>query len=160
MARRRTVRKESVLASTGSVSFGGRDDRRVVRNDLYPLPVDRTVELRFELGLDWDGEFDLDSEVIRGARVKPVVFVDEEKADLVDRDAMKEMISSLGAIYVRTPAVHVIRKRVKRDERHDVEIPLEESLRLFAEETRPEDAEEKIDYAVALAREADAGDEK
>jgi hypothetical protein len=49
---------------------------------------------------------------------------------------------------------------VKRDDRHDVELSLEESIRVFAEETRPADVGEKVAFAVEIAREADGGEKE
>jgi hypothetical protein len=138
-------------------THGGRDDGAVVRENFLPLPVDRTVELRIEIGESFDGEIGGFPD-LAGARVKPVVFVPEERAELFDRDALREKLEEAGAIYVKAPTVHTIRRVVRRDARHDVDVPLEESLRIFAEETKPRDADAKVEFAAALAREADAGE--
>lgn len=153
--------REAIAALSGGIaretSHGGREDGAVVREDFLPLPVDRTVEIRLDLDLDFAGDFDVRDD-LEGARVKPVVFVPEERADLVDREALRTALLERGAVYVKAPLVHVVRREAKRDARHDVEVPLEESLRLFVEETRPRDAEAKVEFAAALAREADAGE--
>ncbi len=155
MARRKAARDPLAVLSGGVVSettHGGRADGAVVRENFLPLPVDRTIELRLEFGEDL-GDVD-----VEGARVKPILLVPEEKADLVDREGLRSKLMEKGAVYVKAPIVHVVRRAVKRDERHDADVPLEESLRLFAGETKPRDAEEKVAYAVALAREADAAE--
>jgi hypothetical protein len=161
---RRKVANDPIAVLSGGVvsetTHGGRADRAVVRENFLPLPVDRTLELRIELGEDFDGDLDLllvDVDV-RDARVKPVVFVPEERVDLLDRETLRERILAIGAKYCKAPVVHVVRKVVRRDVRHDAEIPLEDSLRIFAEETKPRDTEEKIAFAAELAREADAGE--
>jgi hypothetical protein len=155
VARRRVARDPLAALSGGIASettHGGRDDGAVVRENFLPLPVDRTLELRLEFGENL-GDVD-----VRGARVKPILFVPEEKADLVDREALRAKLIERGAVYVKAPTVHVIRKAIKRDERHRADVPLEESLRLFAGETRPRDADAKGEFAAALAREADAAE--
>jgi hypothetical protein len=160
--KRRPADPISVL-SDGVVSettYGGREDGSIVRENFIPLPVDRTIEVRLELAENFDGDLDLlltDLD-FRDARVKPVLFVPEAVVDLLSRDALRESILQAGALYCRTPIVHVVRTVVHRDERHDVEIPLEESLRIFAEETKPRDADGKVSFAAELAREADAGE--
>jgi hypothetical protein len=122
-----------------------------------PLPVDRTIELRFDLGDDWDGAIELEPD-LTGARVKPVVHVAEAVVERFDRNGLKDRILEAGATYCKAPVVHVVRTVVKRDDRHDVELSLEESIRVFAEETRPADAGEKVVFAVEIAREADGGE--
>lgn len=162
MKRRKVARNPISVLSDGNVSetsFGGRDDRVVVKQNFLPLPVDRTIELR------WDfTRADLETEIpisdVTGARVKPVVYVAEDALDLFDREELRERIIAAGAKYVKAPTVHVVRGTTYRDERHDVEIPLEESLRLFSEETSPRDSAEKIAFAAELAREADAGEKE
>jgi hypothetical protein len=161
MAKTKRVPRKKVVRSTPALERWGGTPTDVPGHHFVPLPADRTIELRFELGEDWDGGFEpADFPDVLGARVKPVLFVAEERADLVDREAIRATLEELGAIYVRAPLVHVVRKVVRRDERHDVEIPLEESIGLFAEETKPRDAEAKVAFALELAREADAEDEE
>lgn len=160
MAKTRRVPRKKVARSTPALERLGATPTDVPGQHFVPLPVDRTVELRLEFGADWDGEIVYARSDVEGARVKPVVFVAEEKADLVDREAIRATLVELGAVYVRAPMVHVVRNVVRRDERHDVEIPLEESIRLFAEETKPRDAEAKVAFALELAREADADEEE
>ena len=156
----RRVRRKKVVRTTPALERWAAEPTEVPGQHFVPLPVDRTIELRFELGEDWDGNLVFSKGDVEGARVKPVVFVAEERADLVDRDAIRATLEELGAVYVRAPLVHVVRKVVRRDERHAVEIPLEDSIELFAEETKPRDAAEKVAFAVALAREADAGEKE
>lgn len=154
MPRKKVARDPISVLSGGVVAenvFGGR-----VRQNFLPLPVDRTLELRFDLGDEFDGTLDLDVDV-EGARVKPVVFVPEGKVDLLDREEIQRALLAAGAKYVKVPVVHVVRTVAHRDERHDVEISLEESIRIFAEETKPRDVDEKVAFAAALARESDAG---
>lgn len=122
---------------------------------ILPLPVDRLVEVVYQLDRDFDGVFEVPPSV-EGARVKPVVYVPEEKLELVRKDELRELLLRAGAVYVKAPTVHVIRKRRRRDERHDVELDLEASLAIFAEETGADAA--KVEFAAALAREADAGE--
>ena len=122
-----------------------------------PLPVEPTREIRFELDADWDGRWKIDPELVRGARIKPVVFVPEERASEVDKASLRQLFLDTGATYCKLPEVHVHRKEVRRDARHDVELSIEESLWLFASETRPKNTEDKVLFAAALAREADAG---
>lgn len=128
-----------------------------LREDVVDLPVDRMLELVWDLGDDFDGTFPVSAEDVSGARVKPVVFCPEEKLELVDKAALRDALLDAGAVYVKAPTVHVVRKKERRDERHDVELELEASLELFAEETRVRDPEGKIAFAAELAREADAG---
>lgn len=157
MAATRRVPRKKVARATGLERFEARATE-VPGHHFVPTPADRTVEVRVELGEDWEGGIEFPD--VRGARVKPVIFVAEERADLVDREAIRTVLEELGAVYVRTPLVHVVRKVVRRDERHAVDLPLEESIRLFAEETTPRDAGEKIAFALELAREADAGEKE
>lgn len=128
-----------------------------IRRYAVPLPVERTLELTFEFDAAWDGALP-DFGDVDGARVKPVLFVPEELTDLVDREAWRDALLEAGATYVKTPTVHVVRRRTKRDERHAAQLSLEESLRIFAEETGGA-PKERIEFAAALARDADAGDE-
>jgi hypothetical protein len=155
VARAKTVLDPLVALSGGVVSrttFRGR-----ATNSFLPLPVDRTIELRIEIGEDFSGDFELGNlDRFVGARVKPVLYVRESAVETVDRSALRDAILALGAKYVKTPIVHVVRRIVRRDERHDVELDLEDSLRLFAEETGVSDPERKVAFAVALARESDA----
>ena len=161
MTRTRRVPRKKVARSTPALERWEATPTEIPGHHFVPLPVERTIELRLELEADWDGGFEpTDFPDVLGARVKPVVFVVEERANLLDREALRASLEELGAVYVRTPLVHVLRKVVRRDERHDVEIPLEESIELFAEETKPRDAEAKVAFAVALAREADAGEKE
>lgn len=120
------------------------------------LPVEPTRELRFELDANWDGRWPIQPTLVAGARIKPVVFVPEAIAANVDKFGLKAEFEALGATYVKTPHVHVVREKTTRDARHAVDLPLEESLRIFAEETRTSDLA-KVAFAAAIAREADAG---
>lgn len=131
-------------------------DRGYVKHHFLPLPADRTLEIRWDLDDDFDGSFEF-PDGVSGARVKPVIHVPEGKVGLVDRDGLRKVLLDAGAIYCKAPTVHVARRKVKRDERHAVEVPLEESLRIFAEETNPRDPDRRVEFAAALAREADAG---
>lgn len=136
----------------------GDSGRFVVRNKFVDYGAQPTRELRWELRSDWDGEFLVPSKDVKGARIKPVILIPEEVVNLLDRHALKQRILDLGAVYCKVPIVHVLRNRVKRDERHRVELSLEESLGIFADETRPKDSEGKVKFAVSLAREADSGE--
>ncbi len=129
---------------------------KIPGNRFVELPVDRALELRFDLDLAFDGAFRLPD--VAGARVKVVVYVPEDVADLVDRVSLRNQIEEAGAIYVKDPVVHVIRSEVRRDARHEADLSLEESIAIFAAETSPRDAENKVAFAVALAREADGGE--
>ena len=132
------------------------DRIRRPRERFLPLPVDRHVELTFEFPETIDLAV-FDSNVVVGARVKPIVIVSEEKLETLDREAIRRAILEKGAVHCRAPEVRVVRRKVKRDERHAADVPLEESLRIFAEETRARNAEWKVGFAAELAREADAG---
>ena len=125
------------------------------RERFVELPVDRHVELLLDFAEDPD--LAIDEGLVRGARVKPVVVIPEEKLETFDRDALREAVLAAGAEYCRAPEVRVVRKRTKRDERHSADVPLEESLRIFAAETRARDSDAKVAFAAELAREADAG---
>lgn len=129
-----------------------------VRNKFVDYGAQPTRELRWELSPDWNGDLQISKKDVKGARIKPVILIPEEVVNLLDRHALKKIILDLGAVYCKVPIVHVLKKRAKRDDRHRVELSLEESLKLFAEETRPEDPEEKVKFAAALAREADSGE--
>ncbi len=129
-----------------------------VRNRFVNYNAQPTRELRWELRSDWDGEFRVRKGDVKGARIKPVILIPEEAVSFLDRHAIRQKILDFGAVYCKVPIVHVLRERVKRDDRHRVELSLEESLRIFAEETRPEDPEGKVKFAAALAREADSGE--
>lgn len=156
MPRRKTVRDPISVLSNGAVSkttHGGRDDGAIVSEHFLPLPVDRTLELRWDVGVVPE---EMEIPDVVDARVKPVVYVEE--GAIFDAEKFKKVLLEAGAKYVRSPLVHVVRRETRRDERHDVEIPLEESLGLFAEETSPRDPEGKIEFAAAVAREADAGE--
>ena len=131
--------------------------RREVGDRFLPLPAEPTRELRWDLPEDWDGAIPVDADLVRGARVKPVVTVPEARLAALDPEALRARILELGATYCKAPLVHVLRKRTARDERHATELPLEDSLAIFAEETRVRDPEEAVRFAAALAREADAG---
>lgn len=158
MPRRKTA-NDPVSALSGGIisqrSHGGREDGAVVMETVLPLPIDRTLEIRWDVGDDLSALPD-----VAGARVKPVVFVREEDAAALDLVDLRNRILGAGAVYCRAPIVHVVRSEVKRDARHAADVPLEESLRIFAEETRPEDAGAKVEFAAGLAREADAGEEE
>lgn len=125
------------------------------REEFLPLPVDRPLELVWDLDADWDGTLALPD--VTGARVKCVLRVVEERAALADPAALRRRVLEAGAVFCKTPEVVVLRRRELRDERHAVDLPLEESLRLFAAETLVPDPEAKVAFAAALAREADAG---
>jgi len=127
------------------------------RERFLEVGADRTIELRWELEASWDGRFRVDPEEVAGARVKPVILVPEELVEHVARHELRQTILDAGAVYCKVPTVQVIRRKVTRDARHHVDLPLEDSLRLFAEEVTAEDAEEKVKFAATLAREADAG---
>ncbi len=122
------------------------------------LNADKTREVVFELSSDWNGVFFIDPKLIKGARIKPVVFVPEELSAQVDRHVLRQAILDAGAIYCKVPTVHISRKKVTRDERHDVTLTLEESLNIFAEETNPTDAPNLISFAAKIARQADEGE--
>lgn len=134
-----------------------RVDHPGITTYFLPLPAEPTREVRFNLDDDWDGTWSLNSDV-SGARVKPVVSVPEGSAEAVDRAALRKLILDAGAVYCKQPEVHVRRREVRRDARHDVELSLEDSLRIFAEETQPRDAERFVKFAAAIAREADSGE--
>lgn len=121
--------------------------------EFVELPVDRLIEFTVHLGMDFDGRVTLPE--VSGARVKPVIFIPAERVDLLDRVGLVADLKSKGATAVKAPVVHVVRSVERRDERHDVDLPLEESLRLFAEETGVTDPG-RIEMALKLAREADA----
>jgi len=125
------------------------------RERFVELPVDRHVEVLLDFVENPD--LLLDESLLKGARVKPVVVVPEERVETFDREALRKAVLKAGAESCRPPEVRVVRKRVKRDERHAADVPLEESLRIFAAETRARDAGEKVSFAAELAREADAG---
>lgn len=131
-----------------------------ITNRFFKLGADATREVVFELSSDWNGVFDIDPELMNGARIKPVVFVPEEIAAQVDMHALRQVIIEAGAIYCKVPTIHVARKKVTRDERHDVTLSLEESLEIFAEETNPTDADKLISFAAKVARDADEGEEE
>lgn len=145
---------EKRLAPSASGSRGER-----CKETFLPLPATPAVELSFELGEDWDGRLAGLGlpEGIRGAAVKLVLLVAEERVAELDREALREMVLAAGAASCRPPVVHVTRRREARDARHAAELPLEDSLRIFAEEVRAPDAAERVAFAAALAREADAG---
>lgn len=128
-----------------------------IREEFIPLPVDRLLEL----ASDWvDGRLDLDLRALpalRGATVKLTVRVPEEQLAEFDREGLRAAVLAAGAAACRAPTVHVIRREERRDARHAAELPLEDSLRIFAEEVRAPDAGERVAFAAALAREADAG---
>jgi hypothetical protein len=130
-----------------------------VREEFIPLPVTPVVELSFDLGEDWDGRLAGLGipEGIAGASVKLVLRVAEERVAELDRDAIRAAVLAAGAVSCRAPVVHVTRRRDARDARHAAELPLEDSLRIFAEEVRAPEPAERVAFAAALAREADAG---
>lgn len=161
MPRKKVPRDPIAVLSGGVVSetsHGGREDGAVVRENFLPLPVDRTLELRWDLGNGFPADGEPEIPDVAGARVKLVIFVAEESVMHLDRDGLRDRILSAGAKYCKAPVVHVVRKAEHRDARHAVDVPLEESLRLFAEETKPREAEDKVEFAAGLAREADAGE--
>jgi len=130
-----------------------------IREQFIPLPVTRVVELSIDLMEDWDGSLDsidLPPDA-KGASVKPLVHISEDRLAELDRTALMKRILAFGASACRLPVVQVSRRREKRDERHASELSLEESLTIFAEEVRSPEPEERVAFAVALAREADAG---
>lgn len=133
-----------------------------VREEFIPLPVTPAVELSFDLGEDWDGRLSSLGlpEAVRGAAVKLVLRVAEERLGELDREGFRAAVLAAGAESCRAPVVHVTRKREARDDRHAAELTLEDSLRIFAEEVRAPDAAERVAFAAALAREADAGAEE
>lgn len=126
---------------------------RTTQERFLPLPVTPAVELTAE----WDGRLDLDPEVIRGAAVKLVLRVPEDRLAELDREALRAEVLAAGADSCRSPVIHVVRRREARDARHAAELSLEDSLRIFAEEVRAPDLEERVNFAAALAREADSG---
>jgi len=128
-----------------------------MRDRFIETGADPTLEVRWELDTGWNGRFAI-PESVAGARVKPVVYVSEELSDQVDRHGLRTEILEAGAIYCKVPTVHVARRKVKRDARHEVELTIEESLRLFAEETKPSDPKGLVKFAAKLARAADSGD--
>lgn len=159
-ARVKVTGMEIRLKAELEVTHGRGEGEKPISHRFLDLDADPTLEVRFELPAEWDGAFPLEGAALKGARVKPVVFVPEELSAEVDRHALRSAILETGAVYCKVPIVQVARKKVKRDERYAVELPLEESLRIFAEETRAEDAERLVKFAAALAREADAAGEK
>lgn len=130
-----------------------------LKEKLIKLPVSRLLELTWELDSTFEGIIDIEADVA-GARVKPVLYVPEEKLKLVDKNQLTQDLINAGASYIKAPTIHTIRKKVKRDDRHDVELSIEESLEIFAEETKVRDVDVKIAFAAELAREADSGVEE
>ena len=167
MAKRVKRVKEKALVKVTGMTRRPRAEMKVthgrgepVENRFLEYGAQPTREIRWELPPDWDGDLPLDPDVIDGSRIKPVVLVPDNVADQLDRHALRQRILDLGATYCKVPVVHVLRERVARDERHRTELSLEESLEIFAEETRPPDAEAKVAFAAELAREADAGEKE
>lgn len=136
-----------------------KSERLSARERFVPLPVDRLVEISITIAENWDGRLDrfFRPEDVRGARVKVVATVPEARLADFDRETLRSLILAAGAVHCRAPEVRVVRRKVRRDERHDAEISIEESLRIFAEETRAKGTEGKVRFAAELAREADAG---
>lgn len=120
----------------------------------HQIPISRLVEVAVDVAVDgtcrWSHVSRLD-----GCRVKLTVSVPEELVDTVSVDSLVERAKTLGAEHVRTPEVRVVRKDVVRDERHHVDVPLEESLRIFAEETKVSGIDRLVEFAASVAREAD-----
>jgi len=120
-----------------------------------PLPVDRlvVVDLRVEegavVGLPKSSD-------VAGCLVKVRIEVPAEQIDVFDKEFLRQQIIELGAAHVRAVEVRVLRREAVRDDRHAVELSIEDSLRIFAEETKIQDAERRIAFAAALAREADS----
>jgi hypothetical protein len=135
--------------------------RTEVAEEFIPLPVIPVVEVSLNLGEDWDGTIRSVEipKTILGANVKLLLRVSERWFAELDREVFQAAILKSGAVSCRPPVVHVVRKREARDERHAAELTLEESLRIFAEEVRAPDSVERVAFAAALAREADAGAE-
>lgn len=132
--------------------------RFAVRNKFVDYRAQPIREICWKIPSDWNGEIWVVERDVKGARIKPVILIPEEVVNLLDRHAVRQKILDFGAVYCKVPIVHVLRKRTKRDDRHRVELSLEESLKIFAEETRPEDSEGKVKFAASLAREADSGE--
>lgn len=122
-----------------------------------PLPATPLLELHWEITDRGQLDDMALGRNVTDAIVKPVVVITEHLAELFNRQALKTLIESMGAKHCRTPIVHVVRKQITRDERHTTELPIEESLGLFADETHTSTAGPRVAYAAALAREADAG---
>ena len=126
-----------------------------MKQTFIPLPVDRLVEI--VLDISDSGTYEMPkAHAFDGCRVKVVINVPEEWAENINPAGIAEQFKASGATHVKAPVVRVLRKDVVRDERHVVDLPLEDSLRLFAEETKITDAERRIDFAAKVAREADA----
>ena len=128
-----------------------------VTETFVQLPTEPTREVRWDLAPDWNGKLDLKRDWIKGSRIKPVIFVPEERLHEIDRAELRSRILQKGATYCKAPEIHVIRKKVTRDSRHAADMPTKDSLKLFAEETKAREAKLKIAYALKLAVEADEG---
>lgn len=127
---------------------------RAMKQKFVPLPVEELVE--YVVDINESGTYPiLEAHSFEGFRVKLVINVPEEWVENIDPAGIAKQFRLAGASHVKTPEVRVIRKDVVRDERHHVDVPLEESLRLFADETKIQDAERRIAFAAKVAREAD-----
>lgn len=91
----------------------------------------------------------------RSCIVKLTITVPEHRLQEVDRKTIQTYVQSF-VHQCRTPDVVVLRRTAKRDAEHRPELPLVESLQLFAQETNPPDPKHKVQFAAQLAREADA----
>ena len=128
-----------------------------VKNTFRPIGAVPLREFRFELGEDWGGKWTIDGMQVQGAMIKPVVIVPESISANVDKFGLKKEFEDLGAVYVKAPIVHVVKEQTRRDDRHAVDLPLKKSLEIFADETRAKHAQEKIEFAIQIANEADVG---
>jgi len=129
---------------------------KTVENKFLESHADPVREIRLDLDADWDGEIPIRAKEVDGARVRLMIYVPEAAAGRVDRVGIRASTLKMGALYCKVD-VYVLRSAVKRDPRHRDELSIEESLRIFGEETRPAGVEKRIEFAAALAREADAG---
>jgi len=118
------------------------------------LPVDRLVEVVLDFDESGGSQITAPPD-LEGCRIKLILNVPEEVAESIDPEAERQEILKLGASHVKTPEVRIIRKDVQRDDRHHIDVPLEESLRMFAEETQISDSDRRVEFAATLAREAD-----
>jgi len=126
-----------------------------VEERFLPRPVTPAVEVEVDIPEDWDGIFPALPSSVRGALVKLTVTIPEAKLPVFDRERFREGALFMGAERVHAINLRVIRSAVKRDERHNAEVSLEESIQLFAGETKPQRAMEKVRLALSIAREAD-----
>lgn len=121
-----------------------------IKDKFIKLPVDPIHEIVIK-----ELDYELDEKLIKGSRIKPIVYIKEEKLDQFDSNLLKKRIFKLGAIYCKNPIINVIRKKIRRDSRHDFILQLEDSIKLFAKETRPKNKDKKIEFTIQLAKEAD-----